>query len=188
MTSSTFIPASQKQIDFLVDLFATRVCEAEFREIHSDLIMKDRLTKAQASAAIDVLVNAPRNKAATAVSPLQKLLADIPKSKYAVSSEELMLSDYEDSFSVDIIFLELKEFNGVRYVRRLHGAPGGFTRVKLKADEVEFLFKIIAKDPYKHARLFGEHYSCCGSCGADLTDARSRELQLGPECRKKFGL
>jgi hypothetical protein len=46
---------------------------------------------------------------------------------------------------------------------------------------------IISQDPYKYAKIFGQHYSCCGSCGAELTDPVSRELQLGPECRKKFG-
>jgi hypothetical protein len=53
---------------------------------------------------------------------------------------------------------------------------------------IKAIVETIEYDPYKYARLFGEHYTCCGSCGAPLTDNKSRELMLGPECRKKFSL
>jgi hypothetical protein len=188
MTSEVFIPASQKQIDFVSDLLATRECSQEQREIYLELIRTERLTKSQASSVIDSLVNAPRRAGAVSTSPLQELLSKVPKSKYAVPNDELMASDCEDSFKGDIVFLELKEFNGSRYVRQLTGAPGGFTRSRLTAQEIKCLFALIAQDPYRYARIFGEHYTCCGSCGAELTDARSRKLMLGPECRKKFGL
>jgi hypothetical protein len=73
------------------------------------------------------------------------------------------------------------------YIRQLHGAPGSFNRSKLTADGVRAVVGTIKLDPYRYAKLFGTHYTCCGSCGAALTDERSREIQLGPECRKKFG-
>jgi hypothetical protein len=73
------------------------------------------------------------------------------------------------------------------YMRRLTGSVGGFTRWKVANDDAVTLVNIIAQDPYKYTKIFGQHYSCCGSCGAELTDPISRELQLGPECRKKFG-
>lgn len=186
---TTFIPASEKQVSFLTDLLDSRECDADLRGALLEAIEMKTLTKQLASFSIDSLLQMPRaKKPAAGLSPLQAFLAEIPKSKYAVPTAELMLSDFEDSFNGDLVFLELKEFNGRRYVRRLTGAPGAFTRSKLTADQTKFLFEIIAKDPLKYARIFGEHYTCCGSCGAELTDARSRELQLGPECRKKFGL
>lgn len=188
MTTTAFIPASQKQIDFVTDLLATRECDADFRAENLRLIEEEQMSKSLASTIIDSLISAPRIKKAASVSPFQQFLAGIPKSKYAVSTDDLVLTDFEDSFKTDIVFLELKEFQGTRYVRRLIGAPGAFSRVRMTLPETKALLDIIARDPYKHARLFGEHYSCCGSCGAELTDARSRELQLGPECRKKFGL
>lgn len=181
-------PASEKQISFVCDLLATRECDAALYDQLVTAIHEETLDKRQASAAIDALVNAPRKKKADgSMSPMQELLSTIPKSKYAVPTEELIASDFEDSFSGDLVFLELKEFNGTLYVRSLHGAPGGFTRARIAADATKYLVKLIATDPYKYVKLFGDHYTCCGSCGAPLTDARSRELMLGPECRKKFG-
>lgn len=181
-------PASEKQISFVSDLLASRECDADLYDQLVSAIHEETLDKRQASAAIDKLVNAPKKKKAVAsMSPMQTLLSTIPKSKYAVPTAELIASDFEDLFSGDLVFLELKEFMGTLYVRSLHGAPGGFTRARIAADATEYLVKLIAVDPYKYVKLFGEHYTCCGSCGSSLTDARSRELMLGPECRKKFG-
>jgi hypothetical protein len=180
-------PASEKQISFLSDLLASRECDAEMYDELISAIHEDMLDKRQASAAIDKLVNAPRKKKEGAKSPFQELLSTIPKSKYAVPTDELIASEFEDMFSGDIVFLELKEFMGTLYMRSLHGAPGRFTRARIAADATKYFVKLIATDPYKYTKLFGDHYACCGSCGAELTDARSRELMLGPECRKKFG-
>lgn len=180
-------PASAKQISFLSDLLASKECDTEYREELFSLIYEEQLDKRVASAAIEKLISSPKRKDATP-SPMQALLGTIPKSKYAVPTEMLMGSDIEDSFKGDLIFLELKEFMGNRYMRQLFGSPGGFARLRLSADQVTYLVDIIAEDPYKYARIFGNHYTCCGSCGAELTDKTSRELMLGPECRKKFGL
>ena len=181
-------PASEKQIGFLSDLLATRECDAvEYDELIT-AIHEENLDKRRASQAIDKLINAPRKKTGDGPkSPLQALLGTIPKSKYAVPTDELIASDFEDTFKDGIIFLELKEFMGTLYVRMLHGAPGGFSRSRIPADVTEYLVKIIASDPYRYVKMFGDHFACCGSCGSPLTDARSRELMLGPECRKKFG-
>lgn len=189
MTEQTITnPASEKQIDFLSDLLATRECDAaEYDELITALT-ESTLDKRRASEAIDKLINSPRKKKSDdSKSPLQALLGTIPKSKYAVSTEELIASDFEDTFKEGIIFLELREFMGTLYMRQLLGAPGRFSRARIPADVTTYLVKLIANDPYKHVKLFGDHFVCCGSCGSPLTDARSRELMLGPECRKKFG-
>jgi hypothetical protein len=186
--TTTFVPASQKQIDFLTDLLATRVCEPADRDSWFSKIYEGELDKSTASTAISALVNAPRKTDDPAPkSKMQALLASIPKSKYAVPVAELMYSEVEDDFKGDLVFLELKEFNGTLYVRRLDGAPGDFTRSRMTLPQVTELMNLIKQDPHKYAKIFGEHYTCCGSCGSPLTDARSRELMLGPECRKKFG-
>jgi hypothetical protein len=103
-----------------------------------------------------------------------------------VPTDVLELTDADDSFSGDLAFFEVREYMSTLYMRQLHGAPGRFNRSKLSAASVKAIIGIIAADPYRYTRMFGEHYACCGSCGAELTDQRSRELQLGPECRKKF--
>jgi hypothetical protein len=189
MTTSTQAPASEKQVNFLKDLLATRVVDEDMKNALIEQIEFDLLGKRDASSAIDTLMSAPRiPKAKTsAPSPAQELLRSIPKSRYAIPTEELELTDAVEDFKGDLVFVELKEYLQTLYMRQLHGAPGGFSRSKLAAVSVKAIVEVIATDPYKYARIFGEHYTCCGSCGAELTDTKSRELMLGPECRKKFG-
>ena len=101
--------------------------------------------------------------------------------------DELDISLEDTPLTGDLLFLEIREYMGNLYMRRLTGSVGGFTRHKVPSQDSMVIMDIIAKDPYKYAKIFGQHYSCCGSCGAELTDPVSRDLQLGPECRKKFG-
>lgn len=180
-------PASEKQVSFVADLLKTRQYDLAdpFIEFVIGEHEENALTKSDASKLIDMLINAPKRKGAR--SAAQELLSTVPKSKYAIPTEMLIGVTTSDVFNNDLTFIEVKEYMNTLYMRRLHGAPGGFTRSKLSAESVKALIGIIAADPYKFTKLFGEHYSCCGCCGAELTDARSRELQLGPECRKKFG-
>jgi hypothetical protein len=180
--------ASEKQISFVTDLIAKRDVDVELAGDIAELIALGVYTKAQASENIDAFLKLPKRAAASAArTGMQALLASVPKSKYAIPVDELELTDADDVFHGDLVFLEIKEYMQTLYVRQLHGAPGGFSRSKLSAKSVTAIVEILARDSYKYAKTFGEHYSCCGSCGAELTDPRSRELQLGPECRKKFG-
>jgi hypothetical protein len=188
MTTSITYAASPKQASFITDLLASREVDPELAETLERAIADDTLSKSDASRHIDALIGLPKRKAASSTSsPMQTLLASVPKSRYAVPTDALELTDADDSFSGDLAFLEVREYMGTLYMRQLHGAPGRFSRSKLSAASVKAIIGIIAADPYRYTRMFGEHYACCGSCGAELTDQRSRELQLGPECRKKFG-
>lgn len=183
--------ASEKQISFVTDLIAKREVAADIAADIAELIALGTYTKAQASDNIGAFLSLPKRAAVAATAKatgMQALLASVPKSKYAIPVEELEFTDADDNFRGDLVFLEIKEYMQTLYVRQLHGAPGGFTRSKLSIKSVTAIIAILARDPYKYVKTFGEHYSCCGSCGAELTDVRSRELQLGPECRKKFGL
>ena len=182
--TTTLIPASDKQISFVNDLMATREVTPDEMELFNEII-ESGLDKRNASMIIDTLIK--RAKVAKAKSGLSVLLASVPKSKYAIPVAELEFSDADDKFTGDIVFLEIKEYMQTLYMRQLHGAPGHFNRSKLTTASVKAIINIIAADPYKYTKIFGEHYACCGSCGAELTDPKSRELQLGPECRKKFG-
>lgn len=180
--------ASDKQINFVCDLLDKREVPAETADIIVEAIANEAYTKAMASADIDAFLKLPkRTSAAKTKSGIQTLLATVPKSKYAIPVDELEFTNADDAFHGDLVFLEVKEYMDTLYMRQLHGAPGDFTRSRLSMNSVMAIVSVLATDPYKYARLFGEHHACCGSCGAALTDARSRELQLGPECRKKFG-
>lgn len=188
MTTMTAVaPATEKQLAFIQSLLDQRDVDPEYVAVIKDVMYT--LNKGQASGVIDKLVAAPRKtKSKAATAPAPELLA-IPKSKYAIPAEHAhaLSLDADTSIHGDLLFLEVREYMKHVYMRRLTGAPGGFTRHKLSRDDTIALAKYIARDPYEFARLFGEHYSCCGKCGAELTDPTSRELQLGPECRKAFG-
>lgn len=46
----------------------------------------------------------------------------------------------------------------------------------------------ICKDPFAAAVLHGQQTGRCSCCGAELTNAESIELGIGPICRSKWGL
>jgi hypothetical protein len=189
MTTETLFGPSEKQIKFINDLLDEKELEPEtvvgFRTALATM------DKKAASSLIDLLIRLPKKEnkvVGGSKSALQEALLKAPKSKYAVPNVELDMSLTDATkLTGDHLFIELKEYMGNLYMRRLHGAVGAFTRTRVANDDAVTIMNHISKDPYKYAKIFGTIYSCCGSCGAELTDPISRELQLGPECRKKFG-
>jgi hypothetical protein len=180
--------ASEKQVAFIDSLINER--ELDAIQVSSFRSMLPTLTKKQASGTIDLLLRLPQRSTkvpGATKSLLQEALSKAPKSKYAVPVDELDISLEDTPLTGDLLFLEIREYMGNLYMRRLTGSVGGFTRHKVPSQDSMVIMDIIAQDPYKYAKIFGQHYSCCGSCGAELTDPVSRDLQLGPECRKKFG-
>ena len=180
--------ASEKQVAFIDSLINER--ELDAIQVSSFRSMLPTLTKKQASGTIDLLLRLPQRSTkvpGATKSLLQEALSKAPKSKYAVPVSELDISLEDTPLTGDLLFIEVKEYMNNLYMRRLTGSVGGFTRHKVPSQDSIVIMNIIAKDPYKYAKIFGQHYSCCGSCGAELTDPVSRDLQLGPECRKKFG-
>jgi hypothetical protein len=180
--------ASEKQVAFIDSLLTER--ELDSIQISSFRSMLPTLTKKQASSTIDLLLRLPQK--ATKVpgadkSVLQEALSSAPKSKYAIPTSELDISLEGTPLTGDLLFIEVKEYMGNLYMRRLTGSVGGFTRHRVPSQDSITIMNVISQNPYKYTKIFGQHYSCCGSCGAELTDPVSRDLQLGPECRKKFG-
>lgn len=172
--------ATPRQRDFINDLLARRDYVLGVEQIKSPQ---------EASELISKLLKAPK-KATPVIKRDEELfeaLSAVQKSKYAIPTAELILDFFDEKIENDLLFVEVREYEKTLYIRRLHGAVGGFTRTKLSRRDSLVILQHLAKNTYEYARLFGEHYSCCGKCGADLTDEKSRRLQLGPECRKAFG-
>ena len=189
-TAPTLFGPSEKQIAFIEALLEERdVDDIVATSIRGTLPAMD---KKKASFTIDMLVKLPKREhripsPGGAKTQLQEALSKAPKSKYAVPTSELDIALIDTPLNGDLLFIEIREYMGNLHMRRLTGSVGGFTRWKVSNQDSVALAGIIAQDPYRYAKIFGQHYSCCGSCGAELTDPKSRELQLGPECRKKFG-
>jgi hypothetical protein len=191
--------ASERQTKFLDDLMVQREIPAVILNVF--LEQKAALTKKQASGYISMFLGFPeaevKNVAAGLTSEqqarqrlfaeLNEALQTIPKSKYAIPVSELMLDFMKKPVHGDLVFLEVKEYLKRLQMNKLFGSVGAFTRVRPDVEDALAFVRVIQKDPYKYARKFAEHYKCCGKCGADLTDPRSRELMLGPDCRRAFG-
>ena len=192
--------ASEKQVKFLDDLMVQREIPAVILNVF--LEQRASLSKKQASGYISMFLGFPNavevKKSPAGLTPeqearqrlfaeLNEALQTIPKSKYAIPVSELMLDFMKKPVHGDLVFLEVKEYMKRLQINKLFGSVGAFTRVRPDVEDALAFVRIVQKDPYKYARMFAEHYKCCGKCGADLTDPRSRELMLGPDCRRAFG-
>ena len=185
MTTATIVPATGAQVAYIRNLLELRAVDEVAASIIRDSL--PLMDKAAASRTIDHLKTLPAAPKYT--PPAQSALAGIPKSKYAIPVEELEFLELEAAPSIhgDLLFIEVREYMRTLYMRRLTGSVGSFTRHKLTHKDTLAIVELLERDPYTYAKLFGLHYSCCGKCGAELTDPISRKLQLGPECRKAFG-
>ena len=176
--------ATDRQIAYIESLVAKRDFPAA-----ATLDVK-ALTKDQASNWISKLVRAPFKPVATPVAagvagphPLD----DIEVSAYAVPTAGLQIPGHV--FRGDLAFFEVRMYKGHKFLNILTGAPGDFNRTRVRAPgALSGLAAVIGGRHVEYARLFGEHFTCCGRCKAPLTDQRSRELFLGPDCRKLWGL
>lgn len=192
---TNYVPASTAQMNFINDLLDGREMPASVLEGFKTMVSSPSFDKRQASMVIDTLKVMPRKAAPSASASgsapkaaLVEALASIPNSKYAVPVEHVDIVLKDVNLTGDLLFVEVREYMGTRYMRRLTGSLGGFTRSKLTTEDTLALAKIIASDAYGYTKLFGQHYSCCGKCGAELTDPVSRSLLLGPTCRQAFGV
>jgi hypothetical protein len=191
--------ASDRQVKFLDDLMVQKAIPEVILNVFME--QKATISKKQASGYISMFLGFPDAEVAKIVVGLspevearQRLFAElnealqtIPRSKYAIPVSELMLDFMKKPVHGDLVFLETKEYLKRLQMNMLFGSVGAFTRVRPAVEDALAFIRIIQKEPYKYARLFAEHYKCCGKCGAELTDPRSRELMLGPDCRRAFG-
>lgn len=180
--------ATEKQMSFLNSLLAGREIPESLALSINKRLDSGSISKSTASGLISSLLPLPKkSETSLQFSKYLEAVGKIPDSKYAIPTADFMLDLMKGTYSGDLIFFEKKVFRGKTLFRRLIGSPGAFNRVKISMDDALIFIDKIAEDPYGATRRFGEHYRCCGKCGAELTDARSRELKLGPVCRSTFG-
>jgi hypothetical protein len=179
MTQISLEGATPRQKEFIESLMRERECEL------GELVID---SPKQASNLISALLRAPRKAKVEKDTELLEALSSVEKSKYAIPVSELILDFFDEKIDNDLLFVEVKNSMYGLQIRRLHGSVGSFSRTRLSRTDSLSILRHIAQDTYKYARLFGEHYQCCGRCGADLTDDLSRKFQMGPTCRKVWGL
>lgn len=167
------------------------------RDVPSNLLEAAKVcrSKAEASMLITALKALPWKPKAPAAAGAYPEYLDALKaaevSKYAVPTRYLHAAfpEFAATLKGDLLFLEVRNIgHGKRVFRRLVGAPGRFSRYNLPVAVRVGLLRFINGRHVEFARLFSEHYSVCGRCAAELTDADSRAAGFGPECRKVFGI
>jgi len=169
--------ATERQMAFIKNLIAERdVAPISFAG----------MTVGEASSKIEELLATPKKQAIVRFS---ETLAGLPKSKYALPYQ-LVAPVFTDNtqFNNDYLFVEVREYRGTTYMRKLQGSLGGFTRTRLTRDEEQSIYNILSMNPVEYITKFGEVFSCCGKCGAALTDAISRARLLGPDCARSLGV
>ena len=175
--------ATDRQIAYIESLVAKRdLSDAATLDVKA-------LTKAQASNWIARLVRAPFKPSPAAAAPAAgpHPLDDIEVSAYAVPTDGLQIPGL--AFRGDLVFLEVRTYKNYKFLNILSGAPGDFNRTRVRATgQLSALAAVIGGRHIEYARAFGEKFACCGRCKAPLTDQKSREMFLGPECRKVWGL
>ena len=178
--------ATVKQLNFINQLVSEReVGEVEAAKIFEICAMPEAEPRTDISKLIDGLMKLPK-KGNLRVNVLVEL--GLEKSMYAIPRDEVPVDLHGLMGGNDHLFVVIAEYRGTVYMRQLHGAPGSFSRSKIPAAQVKQIAHLLDGNTQRYTQLFGTLYSCCGSCGAELTDVTSRALKLGPDCRKKFGL
>lgn len=195
--TSTFVPATERQISYLDDIIKMRDVPHGLVNLYKIKKAEGGISKDIASSFISTFLKAPLlSTARTAANfserdekmkQLMELMETFPEAKYAIPADELMVDLLKRPIKNDLVFCELRKYRGRLYFKQLHGSPGWFSRSFFPVEDAIVFARIIQKDPYKYTRIFADHYRCCGRCGAELTDELSRETRLGPTCRKYFG-
>jgi uncharacterized protein DUF6011 len=111
------------------------------------------------------------NRPVTVTAPATDDYTDIPKGYYAVEGDSMK-------------FYRVTKWNGRTFIKvqasdELHPITNPATR--------HAIFTAIRTAGADQAMaLYGQHIGRCGRCRRTLTDATSRSLGIGPECRKKM--
>jgi hypothetical protein len=184
--------ASLKQRRFIRNLIEQRAVDETVAKTLGLLIVRDDFEKVDATKLIDELLALP-HRPKTVPAPdgtemAMPIIDDLEISRFAIPVVELTKDRLIDiAGDSDLLFGEVREWKGHRFINALKGAPGDFNRIRIRGVERQEIVNVLIKAQYRYTKLYGEHYTCCGCCGASLTDETSRRLQLGPECRKRFG-
>lgn len=188
-------PATDKQLGFarkLLDEKNATLISMAANDVMMDLIAGNLISKQEASLLIDDLLAAPRKardedaaERADAVAQPQRhtgpslrdLAATLPDKGYYA----LRTPGSEDEI----------------HYYRITRSERGYVKVQEKAGPdlypVDYrrslaIVEAIAQNPatIEAAQfLFADTLECCYRCGRDLTDATSRALRIGPDCRTK---
>ncbi|HEV7950569.1 MAG TPA: DUF6011 domain-containing protein [Glaciihabitans sp.] len=175
--------ATDNQRGYILGLARQRVMPVNVLHKIIALCKARDFTKSQASKVIDDLKTLPLKPATVAAAPAARGAGILPgvelPIKFALPGASVGAPD-------ELLFGEVKEYRGTRYVRVLRGAPGDFARIKPEYALARRMVAELEKDVVGAMRRFGTHFAVCGMCAAPLTDELSRARMFGPTCYAKI--
>lgn len=145
----------------------------------------------EASAAISALLaykpaktlKSGANVNASPFTRLQAIVSLLKPGYYALPRQDG--TETYDFFR--IVEVESGNWKGHRFVNRLLGSPGGWTRVKPSMTQQLQLAKAIARDWEAAAKAYAEFHKKCARCNADLSNPRSQVALVGEHCAGEWG-
>jgi len=116
---------------------------------------------------------------------LNAVLASIPASRYALPN--VGAGKAADGSWLRWDFFEVVERRGGRrYLNRLVGAPGDWSREWLSLTLQTYAAGHIAEDPRSAAIAYAQQHGRCAVCDAPLSNPESIARSMGPICAKRF--
>lgn len=165
MPTTTTVPATDRQLEFLRSLALEREIDQDHRDQLLARIEARQISKAKASSFIERLLEKPRVRAASVQLP------DVPAGRYAVDSAEGELRFYRVA----------RGKTGRTWIHVQHGPDESevpFSWIGYTA----ILESIVDAGLAEAMQRYGHEIGSCGNCGLRLTNRVSRELGIGPVC------
>lgn len=176
---------TERQKAFIESLVEERDVSADILET----VRNSELTKRAASAIIDELLKAPKlGPVFRSTDSVRGRLEELPHSKYAIPMNEIAPVLSDKAIHGEYLFVEIRQYQGHTYLRRLAGSPGDFTRYRMSREDTLAVCNVLKNNTLEYIKTFGRVYTCCGKCGAPLTDDVSRARMLGPDCARMLGV
>ena len=179
--------ASDKQVNWIKDLIVQRptwptIPDHNIRKNIRYIKRDEDVAMRDASKVIDALLKLP--VAVKVDGPQWKdvndVLQQLPLSRYALPRKDGTGWDF---FEVTKSSVPHAEF---RYIKRLIGAPGDWTRQKLTLNLALAAAKHIFEAPKDAAIQYATQHGRCAVCDAHLSDPISIAQSMGPICAKRF--
>lgn len=170
-------PITAGQRNFAQALLREHEPPDEYADMSEDRI--NQMSKAEASQFIGRMKQQPyRRKAKGLIAMLlEDPYADVAEGYYAVRAAD---------GKVD--FFKIVDSQHSRKMFQVYGSPGALAENPVTRPELaNAVLSVIAQDQQAAMLLFGTELGMCGACGSPLTNDESREIGIGPVCRRKRG-
>jgi hypothetical protein len=171
-------PASQKQIEYVLNLQADRMLPDDYKV--KDVIDLERMERDEVSSLINLLKTFTRRDSGSHIKPFK-----MPAGRYALQgSSAESASEWR--------FYEVTKptegrWSGYTFIKRLIGAPGAYRKIDIAMHERMKLLDRIEADPKQAMVDYGLQSGVCGKCHSPLSDPVSLERGIGPICFGKLG-